>query len=100
MKRALVVSGGGSKGAFAVGVIKKLKNLYPYLQFDIYVGTSAGSLVVTFASVEQYDLLEEVYTTVKTTDIFTQFNIADRINEHSLYDITPAWNLINKYFAD
>ena len=50
MKRALVISGGGSKGAFAVGVLKQLFATYPNLDFDIYVGTSAGSLVVTLAA--------------------------------------------------
>ncbi len=29
MKRALVISGGGSKGAFAVGVLKQLFNVFP-----------------------------------------------------------------------
>lgn len=82
MSRALVISGGGSKGAFAVGVIKRLTTLYPNLDFDIYIGTSAGSLVITPASLKQYDLLEHIYTTTKTTDILTSFNIVDRINEH------------------
>ncbi len=100
MSRALVISGGGSKGAFAVGVLKQLSALYPRLDFDIYVGTSAGSLIVTLASLKQYDVLEEVYTTTNTNDIITKFNVVDRINEHSLFDVTPAWNLINKYYPD
>jgi predicted patatin/cPLA2 family phospholipase len=100
MSRALVISGGGSKGAFAVGVIKKLAALYPKLDFDIYVGTSAGSLVVTLASLKQYDVLEHIYTTTKTTDILNTFNIVDRLNENSIYDVVPIWNLINTYYPD
>ena len=45
MSRALVISGGGSKGAFVVGVLKRLFAEYPALDFDIYVGTSTGSLM-------------------------------------------------------
>ncbi len=100
MSRALVISGGGSKGAFAVGVIKRLANIFPNLDFDIYVGTSAGSLVVTLASLGQIDVLEQVYTTTTTNNILTRFDIGDRINEHSIYDATPAWNLILKYYPD
>lgn len=100
MSRALVISGGGSKGAFAVGVLKALTQQFPNLDFDIYVGTSAGSLVVTLASVKEFDNLERAYTTTKTTDILTRFNIVDRINEHSIYDATPAWNTILHYYPD
>ncbi|MGI8951351.1 MAG: patatin-like phospholipase family protein [Chitinophagaceae bacterium] len=100
MSRALVISGGGSKGAFAVGVLKELTTLYPDLDFDIYVGTSAGSLVVTLASLHQYDLLAQIYTTIKTQDILATFNIVDRLNEDSVYNVTPAWNLINTYYPD
>jgi predicted acylesterase/phospholipase RssA len=98
--RALVISGGGSKGAFAVGVLKKLSVMYPNLNFDIFVGTSAGSLVVTLASLGEVDVLEHVYTTTKTADILKTFNIVDRINEHSIYDVTPVWTLLNTYYPD
>ncbi|MEO7768554.1 MAG: patatin-like phospholipase family protein, partial [Ferruginibacter sp.] len=46
MSRALVISGGGSKGAFAIGILKKLFKEYPNLEFDMFVGTSTGSLIV------------------------------------------------------
>ncbi len=100
MSRALVISGGGSKGAFAIGTLKRLTATYPNLDFDIYVGTSAGSLVVTLASLKEYDLLEELYTTTKTADIITKFNVGDRINEHSLFEVTGAWNKINAFYPD
>ncbi len=50
--RALVISGGGSKGAFAGGVaeylIDKMNNDY-----DIYIGTSTGSLLVTHLALKK-----------------------------------------------
>ena len=100
MSRALVISGGGSKGAFAVGVLKRLLQEYPNLNFDTYVGTSTGSLIAPLAAMGNYDLLEELYTTIKTSDVITKGNIGDKLNEHSIFDATPLWNLIEKYYND
>ena len=100
MSRALVISGGGSKGAFAVGVLKRLLQEYPNLNFDTYVGTSTGSLIAPLAAMGNYDLLEELYTTIKTSDVITKGNIGDKLNEHSIFDATPLWSLIEKYYND
>ncbi|RYF91505.1 MAG: patatin-like phospholipase family protein, partial [Chitinophagaceae bacterium] len=100
MKRALVISGGGSKGAFAVGVIRRLRREYPALDFDVYVGTSTGSLIAPLAAMGAYDLLEELYSTVKTSDIIKKGNLGDRLNQHSVFDANPLWNLIEQYYND
>ncbi len=100
MSRALVISGGGSKGAFAVGVIKRLLKEYPHLDFDIYVGTSTGSLIAPLAAMGAFDLLEELYTTIKTEDIIKKSNIGDRLNQHSIFDANPLWNLIMQFYTD
>lgn len=100
MKRALVISGGGSKGAFAVGVIKQLAQRYPTLFFDIYVGTSTGSLIVPLAAIDEIDLLEEIYTTLSKGTIVKELRIGDRLNTDSIFDANPLWNLINKHFTD
>ena len=47
-KRAMVISGGGSKGAFAVGVLDQFEQSEPDLSFDVFVGTSTGALIVLF----------------------------------------------------
>lgn len=100
MSRALVISGGGSKGAFAVGVLKRLLNEYPNLDFNTYVGTSTGSLIAPLAAMGKYDVLEQLYTTIKTSDVISKGNIGDKLNEHSIFDATPLWNLIEKYYND
>jgi NTE family protein len=100
MKRALVISGGGSKGAYAVGVIKQLSQLYPALSFDIYVGTSTGSLIVPMAAIDEIALLEEIYTTQKKGTIVKELRIGDRLNTDSIFDANPLWDLINKHFTD
>ena len=47
MKRALVLSGGGSKGAFEVGAIANLINKKK-LDFQLFTGTSVGALNAAF----------------------------------------------------
>src|SRR4030095_15781068 len=100
MKRALVISGGGSKGAFAVGVIKQLQQIYPSLVFDIYVGTSTGSLIVPLAAIDEISLLEEIYTSQSKGTIVKELRIGDRLNTDSIFDANPLWNLVNKHFTD
>ena len=70
-----------------MGVLKKLSVMYPNLDFDIFVGTSAGSLVVTLASLGEVDVLEHVYTTTKTADILKTFNIVEGSHSQSQFEI-------------
>ena len=67
--RALVISGGGSKGAFAGGVaeylIKTLGNNY-----DLFVGTSTGSLLISHLALGKVDKIKEVFTSVDQKSIF------------------------------
>lgn len=69
LKRALVISGGGSKGAFGGGVaeflIKKEKNNY-----DIFVGSSTGSLLNPLLALGETKKVKSLYTTVKPRSIF------------------------------
>lgn len=100
MKRALVISGGGSKGAFAVGILQKLRVLFPHLKFDIIVGTSTGSLIAPLAAVGELDLLEEIYTTHTTEQVVTKHRIGDRLNQKSIFTVEPLWQLIRQHMSD
>ena len=68
--RALVISGGGNKGAFAGGIaeylIRELKHNY-----DLFLGTSTGSLLLPLLSVGKLDEIKKVFTTVTQDDIFS-----------------------------
>lgn len=99
MKKALVISGGGSKGAFAVGVYKHLVENFA-LDFDVLVGTSTGALIVPLAALGKTDLLEELYTTQKTENIVIKDNIGNRLNKDAIFEVTPLWDTINKYYTD
>jgi len=69
--KALVISGGGSKGAFAGGVsqhlIQDLKR-----EYDIFIGTSTGSLLIPHISIKDIDKIKNVYTNVTQQDIYSQ----------------------------
>lgn len=100
MKRALVISGGGSKGAFAVGILQQLKSLFPQLHFDMIVGTSTGALITPLAALEELEELEQLYTTQTTDKIVTTHRLGDRINEKSVYTVEPLWQRIQETVTD
>lgn len=100
MNNALVISGGGSKGAFAVGAIGKLLDELPIGNFDIVVGTSTGALIAPLAITGKYNLLKILYTTVRTEDIIIKDNIGNRLGKDSIFEAVPLWNLLKKYYTD
>ena len=93
MKNALVVSGGGSKGAFAIGAIEQLRDAG--VTWDIVVGTSTGALIAPLVVTDEIQELRALYTRVHTADIVRQRDLLDIFIHDAIYDATPLWNLIN-----
>lgn len=71
MKTALVISGGGDKGAFAVGAIEVL--LEKEFHFDLISGTSTGALIAPLVAIYDINELIKLYTTTKKRDVI-RFN--------------------------
>ncbi len=69
MKKALVISGGGSKGAFAGGVAEYLMREQGK-DYDIFVGTSTGSLLIPHLALNHIEQLHYAYTHVNQRSIF------------------------------
>ena len=67
--RALVISGGGSKGAFAGGLAQYLIENQK-IKYDLFVGTSTGSLLAPFLALGEIDAIKQAYTKVTQDDIF------------------------------
>lgn len=67
--RALVISGGGSKGAFAGGVAQYLlqDRLHKY---DLLLGTSTGSLLIPHLALGNVSKIYDIYTNVDMSKIF------------------------------
>lgn len=95
MKKALVISGGGSKGAFAGGVaeylLKEKKNIY-----DIFLGTSTGSLMVSHLALGKIDALKSIYTQVNQRSIFNinPFRITNK-NGVTIVNIRHTATILN-----
>ena len=68
--RALVISGGGSKGAFAGGIAQYLIE-EEKIKYDIFVGCSTGSLLVPLLALGEISRLREAYTSVNQSDIYS-----------------------------
>ncbi|MCO5232928.1 MAG: patatin-like phospholipase family protein [Chitinophagales bacterium] len=68
--RALVISGGGSKGAFAGGVAQYLMDDMKY-EYDIFIGTSTGSLLISHLALGKVDEIRRIYTSVNQNSIFS-----------------------------
>lgn len=70
MKKALVISGGGSKGAFAGGVAQYLMEEEKQ-QYDSFVGTSTGSLLVSHLAAKKIAEIKHAFTHVTQAAIFS-----------------------------
>jgi len=67
--RALVISGGGSKGAFAGGVAQYLMQEKQW-EYDLLLGTSTGSLLIPHLALGNIDKIHSIYTNVNMAHIF------------------------------
>ncbi|PCH54020.1 MAG: patatin [Flavobacteriaceae bacterium] len=97
MKKALVISGGGSKGAFAGGVAEHLMN-DKQKKYDIFIGSSTGSLMVSHLALGKVDDLKKIYTSVNQNTIFSNNPFIIR-NVHgekviSVNHLNTIWNII------
>ena len=96
MTRALVISGGGSKGAFAVGAVRHMVEQLG-LTFDLVAGTSTGALISPLVVADELALLERVYTSVKTSDILADPSRAqDVLSRGYFFDTAPLEKLVKK----
>jgi len=98
MKRALVISGGGSKGAFAGGVAQYLMEENKK-EYDFFVGTSTGSLMVSHLALGKIDALKKLYTSVNQKAIFSNNPfVVKKVHGEKVITINhlnTLWNLIN-----
>jgi len=94
--RALVISGGGSKGAFAGGVaqflIQEAGNKY-----DMFVGTSTGSLLISHLALGKVDKIKEIYSNVNQKTIFSNFPFIVK-KKHGIDEVSiNHWNVIKNF---
>ena len=68
-KRALVLGGGGARGAYEIGVWQALREIG--WQFDIVTGTSVGAINGAIFATGDFEVAEEVWQTLDTGMVFS-----------------------------
>ena len=95
--KALVISGGGSKGAFAGGVAQYLIE-EKGRNYDMFLGTSTGSLLLPHLAANDIKKLYRIYTNVKQKHIFSvnPFVVRKKGNREfvSINWINSVWQFI------
>lgn len=70
MKRAIVLSGGGGKGAYQIGVWKALRKLH--IKYDIVTGTSVGALNGAFMVQKDYKNALKVWKNMSFKSVYNK----------------------------
>ena len=101
----LILSGGGSHGAWGAGVLRGWRdnpqNPRPK-KFRIVTGVSTGALIATFAFLGEPmddELLERAYTTLKTSDIYRKKFLPVALFSDSLNSSSPLRHTIKKFIS-
>ena len=76
MKNALVISGGGSKGAYAGGLAEYLMGGCGR-EYDLFIGTSTGGLLAPMLAAGNLERAKKVFTSVSQDSIYkiSPFNV-------------------------
>jgi predicted acylesterase/phospholipase RssA len=99
MKKALVISGGGVKGAWALGWIDYNISKNPNFlnEFDLFIGTSIGALISVGLSIGKFKEMKELFLKLTNDDVYTKcpFKIKEK-HGIGVYDIKI--NLFNVFY--
>ncbi|VAW09857.1 FIG00652621: hypothetical protein [hydrothermal vent metagenome] len=95
--RALVISGGGSKGAFAGGVAQYLMQEMNY-EYDLFLGTSTGSLLISHLALGKIEKIKQIFTSVNQKSIFSicPFTIEKKHGVHTIG--INHWNVLKSFY--
>ncbi|MEM9000330.1 MAG: patatin-like phospholipase family protein [Bacteroidota bacterium] len=94
--RALVISGGGSKGAFAGGVAQFLIQEAGF-KYDLFVGTSTGSLLISHLAMNKLDKIKNIYSSVDQNTIFDSCPFVVRKKHGQEVIGIHHWNVLRNF---
>ncbi len=117
MKRGLALGGGGSLGAYQIGVWQAMRELG--ITYDIVTGTSIGALNGALFATQKYDLARELWNTISVERVIKNginMDAADireafkknrsRLNQFALSyikhggaDISPFIQMLEQYIS-
>jgi NTE family protein len=120
---ALVMSGGGARAAYQVGLLRSLARHHPGLAFPIVTGVSAGAINATYLAartesfVDKADALSELWSRLTTDQVFrvgtpslvgnalrlgfklVSGGVITAQRSHAAVDTTPLASLLPKLFG-
>ena len=85
-KRAVVLAGGGSRGAYQIGVWRALREMG--IDYQIVTGASVGALNGAMMVLGDYDAAKKLWETIQTKDVL-DFDIPPEQADYS----KPGWEL-------
>jgi len=110
-KVALVLSGGGFKGAFQLGALKYLKENWgkfdtgtDNMKFDIVAGVSVGSLNGLLIALDKFDELETLWDNVAKNGVEEIYFSAiidtkpDTGNPNPQLNMSLSWDAVKSHF--
>lgn len=94
----LVISSGGSKGAYAGGIVQHL--ISSGKQWDIFFGSSTGSLMIPFIAAGDIEGLKRCYTNINSEDIYTHdpFIVKQNRSGNFKYKINH-WSIVRNFLT-
>jgi predicted acylesterase/phospholipase RssA len=101
-RTVLVITGGGSYGAYPAGVLAGWTAAGTRPEFDVVTGISTGALIGAFAFLGPSEdaNLQRSYTTIRNADIYRQNHLIPALLSESLADTAPLARLIERTATD
>jgi predicted patatin/cPLA2 family phospholipase len=98
----LAISGGGSRGAFAAGLLNGWTAAGNRPEFTVVTGVSTGAIIAPFAFLgSDYDqIIKTFYTTLSTADLIEKRSLLDGLFGDAVADTTPLKNKISEYINE
>jgi len=98
----LAISGGGSRGAFAAGLLNGWTATGNRPEFSVVTGISTGSLIAPYAFLgPRYDhILTKMYTSYSTEDLIEKRHWFELLTSNSLGDTTKLRATIAEYMTE
>jgi len=96
----LAISGGGSHGAYGVGLIDGWYHKGDMPKFDVVTGISTGSIISTFVFLgdDQIDHISKLYTDIDTSDIY-HYNFFKLFGGSSVTSTRPLKRMLKEYIT-
>jgi len=94
--RALVISGGGSKGAFAGGIAEHLIQEQGR-RYGLFVGTSTGSLLIPLLAIGEISKIKKIYTSVTQSEIFSNCPFIIRKDAEGYRTRINHWGIVQMF---